>query len=177
MRIDARDGGDDGTHEGGDDDSSSTHLTLKFDRAAVVAALPPGDRAAIVVTGDLADGRPFVGRDTIRVVGARRPAAPADALAAEVVLELSLTGAVPNPFGDATTVQFALPRKGRTRLEVFDLGGRRVRVLAEGEREPGRYTIRWDGRDAAGRRVAAGVYVLRLDAAGALLTRRVARIQ
>jgi hypothetical protein len=166
-------GEEDGDGEG-DDGGSATRLTLKFDRAALALVLPPGDSAAIVLTGELSDGRPIEGRDVIRIL---RPRGIARELAADVVLELALTGAVPNPFDDATTVAFALPRKGNTRLEVFDLLGRRVRVLADGEREPGRYQIRWDGRDGAGRRLAGGVYVLRLDAAGVVLTRRVARIE
>ena len=92
------------------------------------------------------------------------------------MFELALGGAVPNPFGAATRVEFALPRAGPARLEVFDLAGRRVRVLADGSHEPGRYAIPWDGTDGDGRKLAAGVYVLRLDAAGRVLTRRVVRL-
>ncbi|NOT33946.1 MAG: hypothetical protein HOP12_07225 [Candidatus Eisenbacteria bacterium] len=61
---------------------------------------------------------------------------------------------------------------GAARLEVIDLGGRRVRALPI---TPGAFELRWDLRDAAGRRVPEGVYFARLiDGAKttALATRR-----
>ena len=49
-------------------------------------------------------------------------------------------------------------------LDVFDLLGRRVAVLADGVQEAGRYTVRWDGTTGAGAPAANGVYVYRLRA-------------
>ena len=42
------------------------------------------------------------------------------------------------------------------RLSLYDVGGRKVRLLAVGSRSAGTHTLRWDGRDQAGRNVAAG---------------------
>jgi hypothetical protein len=56
-------------------------------------------------------------------------------------------------------------------LGVFDLQGRRVRLLYEGAGSPGR--ILWDGRDDAGERVASGIYLAKLELGGRSLTRRV----
>ena len=55
---------------------------------------------------------------------------------------------------------------GPVEVAVFDTLGRRVELLADGEREPGAYTV----RVAAGA-LAAGVYVVRLVAEGGTLTR------
>jgi len=50
------------------------------------------------------------------------------------------------------------------RLAVFDAAGRLVRVLENGERPAGDYSVVWDGRDSWGSRVDAGVYYCRLTA-------------
>jgi flagellar hook assembly protein FlgD len=48
---------------------------------------------------------------------------------------------------------------------VFDLSGRLVKGLVTAEvRSAGRHEVVWNGRDDAGRRVASGTYVYRLDA-------------
>ena len=55
-----------------------------------------------------------------------------------------------------------------------DLAGARVRaVLASGSQQAGRHTLRWDGRDNSGVKLAAGVYVLRLEAGGETSVRKV----
>jgi hypothetical protein len=73
---------------------------------------------------------------------------------------------VPNPFNPQTVIRFAVARPGWVRLVVYDVGGRPVRVLAEGARQASRYEVMWDGRDDSGRGVASGVYMYVLDAPG-----------
>ena len=59
---------------------------------------------------------------------------------------------VPNPFNPTTTIAFDLARAGHVRLEVFDVGGRIVRVLVDEERPAARnHRVVWDGLDAARR--------------------------
>jgi hypothetical protein len=69
-------------------------------------------------------------------------------------------------------LSFTLARAGDARLEVFDLAGRRVRVLASGTMTAGPHETRWDLRDASGSAVASGVYLARLTAPGASGVRR-----
>ena len=84
----------------------------------------------------------------------------------------------PNPFGLRTSIGFTLARSGRVRLGVFDLAGRRVRSLLEGERGAGRHDVAWDGRDDAGRAVRAGSYRYRLELAdGSSLVRGMVRVR
>lgn len=78
----------------------------------------------------------------------------------------------PNPFGRETTLSFVLPRAARAELSVFDLSGRRLRTLVQGEIGAGNHQIAWDGTDAEGRRLSAGVYLYRLEALGESLTGR-----
>jgi hypothetical protein len=75
---------------------------------------------------------------------------------------LHLRGAWPNPFNPQTTISFTLDEAQPITLTVYDLSGRRVRVLATGAWEAGPHAIRWDGRDEAGAGAASGVYLARL---------------
>lgn len=70
--------------------------------------------------------------------------------------------AYPNPFRDATTVSFGLPRAMDVEVSVYDLAGRRVRQLRSGAAAAGDSRVTWDGRGAEGERVPAGVYWVRL---------------
>jgi C1A family cysteine protease len=70
----------------------------------------------------------------------------------------------PNPFNGTTTVSYSIAASGRVDLKIYDPAGRAVRVLERRDKEPGRYTALWDGKDDAGRDVASGVYFCRLRA-------------
>jgi endonuclease/exonuclease/phosphatase family metal-dependent hydrolase len=72
----------------------------------------------------------------------------------------------PNPLAGESTVRFDLARAGETRLDVFDLSGRRVARLLAGSLEPGRYSARWGGRSDEGSTLGAGLYFVRLTAPG-----------
>ena len=85
----------------------------------------------------------------------------------------ALAPTYPNPFAAQTTIRYRLESRGTATLEVFDLLGRRVRVLADGDQGAGSHNVDWDGRDAAGRLVANGVYLVRLRTGDASATRRV----
>ncbi len=88
----------------------------------------------------------------------------------------TLAEAAPNPARGISTFAFTLPRAGRAELSVHDLAGRRVTTLASGSRAAGRHEARWDGRDADGRGLPAGVYFARLATADGTVTRRVLRL-
>ena len=85
---------------------------------------------------------------------------------------LELAPAIPSPARTGCTVRFVVPPGTSGQLDVLDVGGRRLATLwsaAGGERER---EVRWDLRDAHGRRVPAGVYVLRPAPGGAPRARR-----
>lgn len=78
----------------------------------------------------------------------------------------------PNPFNPVTTVSFYLPRPERVVLTIYDVKGERVRVLADGIRDFGRYDLSWDGRNDEGESVGSGVYFYRLIAGKTVLTKK-----
>ena len=77
---------------------------------------------------------------------------------------LSLEQNCPNPFNSDTVIHFALPVRDQVELSIYNLAGQRVVTLLQGQRPPGLYTLRWDGRDEAGAELASGVYLYRLQA-------------
>lgn len=84
----------------------------------------------------------------------------------------SLAAVAPNPFDMETSVRWDLSRAARVRVDVFDVAGRRVTTLLDSQRAAGRGEVRWAGRDASGRAVAAGVYFIRVSALGEMRTSR-----
>lgn len=79
----------------------------------------------------------------------------------------------PNPFTAGTTFRFRLGEPGQASLMVLDAQGRLVRHVAEGHFPAGYSAVHWDGRDREGRRVSAGVYFARLEAAEGPRMRRI----
>lgn len=81
-----------------------------------------------------------------------------------------IRGAAPNPFLASTRIRYSLPAAGAARVDIVDARGARVRTLFSGSQERGDHELAWDGRDAAGRRVAAGIYFVNVQSgAGAAL--------
>ena len=83
----------------------------------------------------------------------------------------------PNPFVIGTTFRFTTARPGPASLRVYDIGGRLVREITRAELAAGDHRADWDGRDAGGRRVAAGVYLVRLETADSVATGRITRLR
>ena len=83
------------------------------------------------------------------------------------------TAAYPNPFRSQVTLDFTLPHPGDVSIDVFDARGARVASVLDARRSATRHRAAWNGRDDAGRRVAAGVYFVRYEFEGTTRTRRV----
>ncbi len=72
----------------------------------------------------------------------------------------------PNPFNPETTIRFLVPETSHVRLEVFNILGRRVAVLADRSETEGWHEVRW----FAGSSLSSGLYIYRLNVAGHVLT-------
>jgi hypothetical protein len=68
----------------------------------------------------------------------------------------------PNPFAARTVIPFSLDAPGHVELKIYDVAGRLVRGLAQGEFPAGPHRVVWDGRDAAGKTLRSGTYFYRL---------------
>jgi hypothetical protein len=130
-----------------------TLYNFRFDAAAA-----PGD-----VNATAGIFRPGTGSSF--VLATRGPSSPV--AAPEVRADgpaLALVGA--NPFRDGTALRVGSTSESRARLSVVDVTGRAVDVLFDGIMPAGALTLRWDGRDAAGRPASSGVYFFRLETSG-----------
>ncbi len=141
--------------------NSIPDLRLRFDRAAVLAALPEGKRVNVPISGEIEDQIWFVGTRTVHVVPSRDhgkdPAAPG---------VFALHQNAPNPFNPATTIRFDLPAPGSATVRVYGVDGRLAREWVMGLLPEGEYHILWDGRDSRGRQVPSGVYFCQIRVEG-----------
>ena len=85
-------------------------------------------------------------------------------------------GAAPNPFTSRTLLTCDLGCERQTRIVLYDRAGRAVRTLVDATLPAGLHSFTWDGRDAKGNAVAAGVYIARLAHAGQAILTRITRI-
>ncbi len=96
-----------------------------------------------------------------------------DDLAPEIPDRNALQQNRPNPFNPRTTLAFELREPALVTLRIFDTSGRLVRTLVTGESvAAGHHESTWDGTDESGRKLAAGVYLYRLETPTYSETRR-----
>jgi len=82
-----------------------------------------------------------------------------------------LLPAVPNPTRGSTLLLYSLASRSRVSLAVYSVDGRRVKTIAQGVQEAGRYQFTWNGVDERGAVMKSGVFYVRLDAGGTKQTR------
>ena len=81
----------------------------------------------------------------------------------------------PNPFHESATLRYTLAGHGHVQISVHDVLGRQVRTLRTDVQPAGSHEVMWDGADAAGRLVAAGLYIVVVRTGGAVETRAIMR--
>jgi len=88
---------------------------------------------------------------------------------------LELAAPHPNPARGALELEWGVPvaqNGAALELAIFDLAGRRVRLITQGPARAGRSTIRWDARDAGGAKLPGGLYLVRLSLGGQVRSRK-----
>ncbi len=86
-----------------------------------------------------------------------------------IPLNVSLSAVYPNPFFDILQVEYSVPDLEASKdvnLAVYDLRGRRIKVLVQGRQNAGFYKVQWDGTNSSGNAVSNGVYLLRMEVFG-----------
>jgi len=97
---------------------------------------------------------------------------PADAQQPAELVDAVLERNAPNPMASTTALRFRLSNSSDAHLAIYDAAGRLVRTLVDGPLSSGSHQIDWDGRDATGHEVEAGVYFYRLEANAFVQSRR-----
>ncbi|MFH1843221.1 MAG: FlgD immunoglobulin-like domain containing protein, partial [bacterium] len=163
-------------------------LTVDCPAAGLVTAIPIAENGEYVLDlGSLTPTAQFVitltvdaGLDlTLDALGL----APADDILSgadntgDIPRTLELRANQPNPFNPRTTIAFGLPRAGDVELTIYDLRGRRIDTLVDGNLPAGRHSVTWQSRDEAGNQMAAGVYIYRLRLGREVLTRKMVLVK
>lgn len=78
----------------------------------------------------------------------------------------------PNPFNPSTTIPFQLHRAGDVTIRIYDRLGREVAVVADGYRDAGTHSVRWDADG-----VSSGAYVMRLSMGSQMETRTIVLVR
>ncbi len=79
----------------------------------------------------------------------------------------------PNPFNPTTTVEYTVGEPGTVYVRIYDVTGRVVRTLVDGDRAAARdYSVRWNGRDDGGRAVSSSIYFCRIETAAGAATEK-----
>lgn len=174
----------------GGDFPETCYLALMDARTNEILLRTTGTGSAFMIEKTW-DFRPFRGRDVrLRIQDKERraggwialdsihetmagPASAVDELPAAVMR----TTVHPNPFNPRTTVSFSLGRRARVQVAVYDLSGRRVQELAHRDFPAGEHRLDWDGRDAHGRTLPSGTYLIRLTDGVLDASRKVTLVQ
>jgi hypothetical protein len=88
-----------------------------------------------------------------------RPTTGIEETSPAIPTQFSLEQNYPNPFNPVTNFQFTVPHSSFTILMVYDLLGREIATLVNEVKQPGTYTVQFDGSG-----LASGIYFYRLDA-------------
>ena len=118
---------------------------------------------------------PYIGSAQGGNAGISTDDATASSLAEEraaPVLEFALAPPTPNPSPGGVLLAWAIPRASQVRIDVLDVQGRLITVIADGEHAPGRHDARWN---ASGRN-APGLYLVRMRTPERVFVRRIVLI-
>ena len=65
----------------------------------------------------------------------------------------------PNPFNPSTKIEYAINKRVKVSMEIYNVIGQKVRTLFYGVQSPGTYELVWDGKNDIGQQVSSGVYL------------------
>jgi len=120
--------------------------------------------------------------DEISVLAYGPPAGIGDGLTpGRVPFAFGLGQNYPNPFNPQTTISFVVPGDGKetvqTKLAIYDVRGRLIRILADRPLSPGNHNLTWDGRSETGASAGSGVYIYRLESGEQNTTRKMVLVK
>ncbi len=92
---------------------------------------------------------------------------------APVVVDVAIDRIAPNPFNPTTTVEYSVGQPGQVFVRIYDVTGRIVRTLVDGDVAAARdYQVRWNGQDDSGRSVPSSIYFCRVETATGAATQK-----
>jgi hypothetical protein len=83
----------------------------------------------------------------------------------------------PNPFNPETRISYYLSEACKVELSIYNVLGRKVKILFDGYQTSGTKTLVWDGKDDQGNQLSSGIYFYRLQAGTFSQTRKMSLIK
>ena len=93
-------------------------------------------------------------------------------IARSIPEEYGLSDAYPNPFNPTTKLSFSIQDAGYISLRIYDMAGRLVDTLVDGNLEQGYHSVIWNGIDSNGNAVSSGMYIYALQGDGISITKK-----
>ena len=95
-----------------------------------------------------------------------------DQKSTDIIKTFELVDCYPNPFNGAIQIEYSIPRSANVQAALFDVTGRKIRVLQNKKLSAGLHRLKWNGRNDHGQIMPSGMYLLRLRSEGKTLTRK-----
>ena len=90
----------------------------------------------------------------------------------ETPIRFGLSQNYPNPFNSKTLIRYNLPEASEVTISIYDILGRKVETLVQGEQPAGYYQVVWDGKNQS-----SGMYFYRIQAGEYAETRKMVLIK
>ncbi len=146
----------------GDHDKDGIHdLMVKFNRSDVGDFLLPADEVELTIAGVLTYGTPFDGIGTIRVIdeGKKGKGSMKKIAGINSPNSYGLFQNYPNPFNPETEIRYQLPNSSEVSLSIYNLMGQKIKTLINTYHSAGFYSVKWDGTNNQGMKIASGIYI------------------
>ena len=78
----------------------------------------------------------------------------------------------PNPFTSSTEIEYGFPEDTNINITIYNISGKKVAVLVNEKKKAGYYTVRWNGENKYGKKVANGIYFYRLESCSHTATKK-----
>jgi hypothetical protein len=116
-------------------------------------ALRNDKKALIQISSMVLNEKPIITMTSSEGIAGNKTEAPTQFL---------LSSNQPNPFKFLTAIRYALPIAGKVSLQIYDVSGAAVKTLVNELKNPGYYSIQWNGTNNLNQKVASGVYFCEL---------------
>jgi FlgD Ig-like domain len=143
---------------GGATSANEPHLAVAAPRGTTTGTVE-------LVYSNAPSGNPDVYFTEVSITACLPPTTTA-VVGGPIVPRAGLGQSYPNPFNPETSIPVVMSRSGHVRIDVYSADGSRVRNIIDENRAAGTFSVRWDGRDDRGNRLASGVYFYSLAIGG-----------